>query len=74
MFWNCTAYLSGSNVDDGELFVREEDVYDFKIDFMDTSDTRHHHTDMKVSLLDIARPAKRKGKNYYYIHNYLLKC
>jgi hypothetical protein len=69
MLWNCTAYISGSNVDDGELFVREEDVYDFKIDFMDTSNTRHH-TDMKISLLDIARPAKKKGEKIYYIHNY----
>ena len=68
MHWKCTAFLSGSNVDDGELSVREEDVYDFKIDFMDTSDTCHH-TDMKVSLLDIARPAKQKGK-YIYIYNY----
>jgi hypothetical protein len=65
MYWKCTAFLSGSNVDDGELFVHEDDVYDFKIDFtMDTSDTRHHHTDMKVSLLDIARPAKQKGNIY----------
>ena len=65
MFWKCDAYLSGSNVDDGELFVHEEDVYDFKIDFMDTtSDTHHHHrhADMKVSLVDIARPAKKNGK------------
>jgi hypothetical protein len=61
MYWKCTAFLSGSDVDDGELFIREEDVYDFKIDFMDIFDT-HHHTDMNVSLLDIARPAKQKGK------------
>ena len=62
MYWKCPAYISGSSVDDGELFVREEDVYDFKIDFTDTSDSdTRHHTDMKVSLLDIARPAKKKG-------------
>ena len=65
MQWNSSAFISGSDVDDGELFVREEDVYDFRIDFnlidcYDTSDTSHH-TDMKVSLLDIARPAKQKG-------------
>ena len=60
MDWKSDAYLSGSNIDDGELFVREEDVYDFKIDFMDGPDTQHH-TDMKVSLLDIARPAKKNG-------------
>jgi hypothetical protein len=38
---------------------------DFEVvDFMDTStDTSaRHHTDLKVSLLDIARPAKQKGK------------
>ena len=55
-----TSFLNEFNVDDEDL-VCEEDVYDFKIDFMDTSDTRHH-TDMKVSLLDIARPAKQKGE------------
>jgi len=60
MYWKCTAFISGSDVDDGELFVREEDVDDFKIDFTDTSNARHH-SDMKVSLLDIARPAKQKG-------------
>ena len=66
MDWKCDAFLSGPNVDDGELFVRDEDVYDFRIDFMLVdifdSDTRRRHTDMKVSLLDIARPAKQKGK------------
>ncbi|KAF8800151.1 hypothetical protein BYT27DRAFT_7263296 [Phlegmacium glaucopus] len=59
--WNGSAFISGSKVDDGELFVREEDVYDLKIDFIDTQDTRRHHTDMTISLLDIARPAKPKG-------------
>lgn len=54
--------MSGVEIDDGELFIREEDVYDFKIDFMDTRDTLRHHTDMMISLSDIARPAKRKGK------------
>jgi hypothetical protein len=67
---NCTkaysnAFIRGTNVDDEELFIRDEDVYDFKNDFnlidsYDTSDTTPH-TDMKVSLLDIARPAKKKG-------------
>lgn len=61
MQWNS----SWSNVDEGDLFIRDEDVYDFKIDFnlIDSYDTSHntHHTDMKVSLLDIARPAKQKG-------------
>lgn len=63
MEWNSTSFLGRSQVDDGELFVREEDVYDFKVDFVDTHDTRHQ-TDMTVSLLDIARPAKRKGSTY----------
>jgi len=63
--WANSAFIS--NVDDGELFIRDEDVYDYKIDFnlIDSYDTltsnTTHHTDMKVSLLDIARPAKRKG-------------
>lgn len=67
MKWNSSAFISGSNVDDGELFLRDEDVYDFKIDFnlIDSYDTlasnTTHHTDMKVSLLDIARPAKQRG-------------
>jgi len=65
MQWNSSAFISGSDVDDGELFIRDEDVYDFRIDFnlidsYDTSNTTHH-SDMMVSLLDIARPAKQKG-------------
>ena len=60
MYWvNNAAYLY---VEDGDLFVRDEDVYDFKIDFMDSTTLHHRDTDMKVSLLDIARPAKQKGK------------
>ena len=60
MYWvNNAAYLY---VEDGDLFVRDEDVYDFKIDFMDSATLHHRDTDMKVSLLDIARPAKQKGK------------
>jgi len=54
-----------SNVEDRELFIRDEDVYDYRIDFnlIDSYDTSHttHHTDTRVSLLDIARPAKQKG-------------
>lgn len=61
--WNSGAFISGPEVDDGEIFIHDEDVYDYKIDFMDTSDTRHH-TDMSVSLIDIARPAKRKGNGF----------
>ena len=61
MEWNSGAFISKPEVDDGELFTSEEDVYDSKIDFTDTSDTGHN-TDMKVSLFDIARPAKQKGK------------
>jgi len=59
---NSSTFINGSNIDDGELFVREEHgYYDLdEIDFRHTSDTRHH-TEMKVSLVDIARPAKRKG-------------
>jgi hypothetical protein len=47
--------------DERPFELRDEDVYDFKVDFADSRDTRHH-TDMKVSLLDIARPAKAKGE------------
>jgi len=46
--------------DEGAIELRDEDVYDFKVDFADSRDTRHY-TDMKVSLLDIARPTKAKG-------------
>ena len=67
MQWNCKYFISGADVDDGELFIPEEDVYDFKIDFMDSNDTRRHHTDMTISLLDIARPAKRKRKIFILI-------
>jgi len=69
MQWNCKYFISGTEVDDGELFIREDDVCDFEIDFTDnTSDTRHR-TDMTISLLDIAHPAKRKGNIFilYFI-------
>ena len=69
MSWKCTAFLSGSDVDDGELFIREEDVYDFIIDFTDTFDTHHHHTDTNISLLNIARPAKQKGNKILCFKN-----
>ena len=48
-----------STIINGELFICEEDMYDFKINFMDTFDT-HHHTDIKVSLLNIVHPSKWK--------------
>lgn len=47
--------------DEGAFELRDEDVYDFKVDFDDSRDTRHF-TDMTVSLFDIARPAKGKGE------------
>lgn len=61
MHWKSTAFL---NVDDGELFVRDEDV-DYIMPVDTSSDNTRHHINtitMKVSLLDIARPAKQKGK------------
>ena len=50
MDWNYSTFLGGSNVDDRKLFVpsRKAEVYVFKFDFIDTSDTRHY-TDIKVS-------------------------
>ena len=62
MHWKCTAFLSGSKVDDGELFVRGEDV-----DYIDRSNTLVTRYNMKVSLLDIARPAKQKGIYKLYL-------
>lgn len=65
MQWNSSSFISSRAVDDGELVIRDEDVYDFRIDFdliEDTSESNTpHHTDMNVSLLDIARPAKPRG-------------
>ncbi|KIM36250.1 hypothetical protein M413DRAFT_449304 [Hebeloma cylindrosporum] len=46
--------------DEGVFELRDEDVYDFKVDFDDSRDIRHY-TNMTVSLFDIARPAKGKG-------------
>jgi len=61
MQWKSGDFISGSAIDDGELFIHEADsVYDINILMDDTCDTRHH-TDMTISLLEIARPAKRKG-------------
>lgn len=44
----------------GKLELRDEDVYDFKIDFP-AYETPRRNTNMTVSLLDIAKPSKRKG-------------
>lgn len=61
MHWKSTAFLY---VDDGELFVRDEDVDYINITDTSSNSTRHHINTitMKVSLLDVARPAKQKGK------------
>ena len=64
MQWNAKYFICGTEIDDGELFIREEDIYDFEIDFMDTIDTPCHHTDTTISLSDIARPAKHRGKTF----------
>ncbi|KAF9528297.1 hypothetical protein CPB83DRAFT_854801 [Crepidotus variabilis] len=47
-------------VDEGKIELRDEDVYDFKIDFLPFEPSRRK-TDMTVSLFDIAKPAKRRG-------------
>ena len=47
--------------EEGVFELRDEDIYDFKVDFDSSRDTRHY-TDMTVSLIDIARPAKGKGE------------
>lgn len=47
-------------IDDGDIQIYDEDVYDFRVDFSDVE--KKHKTDMNVSLMDLARPAKRKGK------------
>jgi hypothetical protein len=57
MQWNSSDFIN--NVEDGDFFIHEEDVFEFRL-ADDTFETPHH-TDMKVSLLDIARPAKQKG-------------
>jgi len=57
-------FIHGSDADTGELSFQDEDVHDFKIDFTDNDDDTQNtrrHTDMTISLLDIARPAKQKG-------------
>jgi len=59
--WNGGNFISGPEVDDGALEVQDEDVYDYKVDFSQTHDGPSRETDMTVSILDIARPAKRKG-------------
>ncbi|KAF8153387.1 hypothetical protein B0H34DRAFT_103786 [Crassisporium funariophilum] len=64
------AYIGAARVDDGELYLHNEDVYDFEVDFVDTYEPIHH-TERTISLLDIARPAKRKGvaKDFEILQN-----
>jgi hypothetical protein len=56
-----SCYVSHVKVDDGALHLDDEDVYDFKLDFPAHED-RTRQTDMTVSLIEIAKPARRKGK------------
>lgn len=53
--------VSHLQVDDGMLHLDDEDVYDFKVDFPEHEE-RARQTDMTVSLVDIAKPARRRGK------------
>jgi hypothetical protein len=53
--------VSHIQVDDGMQHLDDEDVYDFKADFPEYEE-QMRHTDMTVSLMDIAKPAaRRKG-------------
>ena len=52
--------MSHIQVDDGMLHLDDEDVYDFKVDFS-THEEPRRQTNMTVSLIDIAKPARRKG-------------
>jgi hypothetical protein len=54
-------YISHIQVDDGTLHLDDEDVYDFKVDFP-VHEEQKRQTNMTVSLIDIAKPARRKGK------------
>jgi len=54
-----SSYVSHVKVDDGPLHLDDEDVYDFRVDFS-AHEERTRQTDMTVSLLDIAKPARRK--------------
>lgn len=54
------SYVSHVQVDDGMLHLDDEDVYDFKVDFPAYEEPRRQ-TNMTVSLIDIAKPARRKG-------------
>ena len=57
------SYISHVKVDDGmTLHLEDEDVYDFKVDFPVREEGKRQ-TDMTVSLIDIAKPARRKGKS-----------
>jgi len=52
-------YVSLVQVDDGALHLDDEDVYDFKVDFP-VHEEQTRQTNMTVSLIDIAKPARRK--------------
>lgn len=54
-------YVSHIQVDDGTLHLDDEDVYDFNVDFP-AHEEKRRQTNMTVSLMDIAKPARQKGK------------
>ncbi|KDR66498.1 hypothetical protein GALMADRAFT_259319 [Galerina marginata CBS 339.88] len=53
-------YSDALVIDDGDSQLYDEDVYNFKVDFSD-GDHIEHQTNMTISLLEVARPSKRKG-------------
>ncbi|PPQ68020.1 hypothetical protein CVT24_002929 [Panaeolus cyanescens] len=57
---NKMCLVAAPEVDDGALELDDDDVYDFSVDFVDSPKLPQPpaHT---VSLLDLARPAKKRG-------------
>jgi hypothetical protein len=64
--WNGSSFICADKVDDGKP-PREEDIEDYTADFEDaTTEQTIAEGRMTVSLLDIARPAKPKGKPRFF--------
>ncbi|KAH9474349.1 hypothetical protein JR316_0012807 [Psilocybe cubensis] len=62
-------YSDAPLIDDGDIHLYEDDIYDFDIDLSNVE--KKHETDRCVSIMDLARPAKRKGvaKDFEMVKN-----
>ncbi|KAF9044935.1 hypothetical protein BJ165DRAFT_122747 [Panaeolus papilionaceus] len=56
------AFVSAPQVDDGALKLTDDDVYDFRVDFIDSPEFPDGEPPVRsFSLYELAKPAKKRG-------------